>query len=365
VDLPRQLFDRARDLTPRDEILGSWRRSLHAGLSPQRFEVPFDADVDGRGRLAWAAESVLDQVGADLADTRIGLVLTDAQGLVVTRRASDSSTLSLLDEIRLAPGFMYGEAAVGTNAIGTALQHRAPTVVQAQEHFADALTQMSCAAVTVTDPRTGRLLGVVDLSCDAGDSSPLMLPLAKRAAWEIEQRLLDDASTRERMLHQQFLRARRTVRGPLIALNEQTLLVNAAAARVLDASDHGPLWDCALQVRGSHGALVTFATSSGHALSLRCEPLMDGPYLAGMMLRAERAAARTTSPDFGWDSLTEAELAVAQRISTGMSNREAAAHLYVSPHTIDFHLRKVFRKLDVTSRVELTRVVLEQESAAD
>jgi DNA-binding CsgD family transcriptional regulator len=90
---------------------------------------------------------------------------------------------------------------------------------------------------------------------------------------------------------------------------------------------------------------------------------MDGPYLAGMVLCAERPAARTTSPDLGWGSLTEAELAVARRISNGMTNREAAAQLYVSPHTIDFHLRKLFRKLDVTSRVELTRVVLEQESA--
>jgi DNA-binding CsgD family transcriptional regulator len=283
----------------------------------------------------------------------------------VTRRASDSSTLSLLDEIRLAPGFMYGEAAVGTNAIGTALQNRGPTVVQAQEHFADALTQMACAAVPVTDPRTGRLIGVVDLSCEAGDSSTLMLPLAKRAVWEIEQRLLDDAATRERLLHQHFLRARRTIRGPLIAVNEETLLVNTAASNVLDPSDHGRLWDCVLPVLGSHGALVTFATADGHALALRCEPVMDGATLAGMMLRAEPAATRTSSPGFGWNSLTEAELAVAQKISSGMTNREAAAYLYVSPHTIDFHLRKLFRKLDVTSRVELTRVVLEQESTRD
>ncbi|MDT7539708.1 MAG: sigma-54 dependent transcriptional regulator, acetoin dehydrogenase operon transcriptional [Actinomycetota bacterium] len=359
MEIPQELFDRARDLSPRDDILGSWRRSIHAGLSAQRLEVPFEAEIDDHGRLAWAAESVLDQVGSDLQGTKVGLVLTDAQGLVVTRRALDSSTAGLLDEIRLAPGFGYGEAAVGTNAIGTALQNRAPTVVQAHEHFADALTRMACAAATVTDPRTGRLMGVVDLSCEAGDFSALMLPLAKRAAWEIEQRLLDDASTRERLLQQQFLRARRTTRGPLIALNEQTLLVNTAASHVLDPSDHGRLWDCVLH--DGHDVL-TFTTSDGRALELRCEPVMDGPYHAGMMLRAE-PAKKASSSGFGWSSLTETELAVAQKISSGMTNREAAAHLYVSPHTIDFHLRKLFRKLAVNSRVELTRVVLEQEAS--
>jgi DNA-binding NarL/FixJ family response regulator len=43
-----------------------------------------------------------------------------------------------------------------------------------------------------------------------------------------------------------------------------------------------------------------------------------------------------------------------------LTNREAAARLYVSSNTIDFHLRQIFRKLELRSRVDLTRVVLEQ-----
>ena len=47
----------------RDEIVASWERCARVGLRPERFEVPYDGDVDDRGRLCWAAGPVLDQVG--------------------------------------------------------------------------------------------------------------------------------------------------------------------------------------------------------------------------------------------------------------------------------------------------------------
>lgn len=60
----------------RDEIVASWERRARAGLRPERFEVPYDADVDDRGRLCWAAGPVLDQVGGDLDGTGVGFLLT-------------------------------------------------------------------------------------------------------------------------------------------------------------------------------------------------------------------------------------------------------------------------------------------------
>ena len=50
------------------------------------------------------------------------------------------------------------------------------------------------------------------------------------------------------------------------------------------------------------------------------------------------------------------ELAVARLVVAGLSNREAAEHLFVSHHTISGHLRSILLKLDVTSRVELARL---------
>jgi DNA-binding NarL/FixJ family response regulator len=53
---------------------------------------------------------------------------------------------------------------------------------------------------------------------------------------------------------------------------------------------------------------------------------------------------------------------VAEQVAQGLTNREAAAHLYLSPHTIDYHLRQVFQKLDVRSRVELTLATLRRQA---
>jgi DNA-binding CsgD family transcriptional regulator len=52
------------------------------------------------------------------------------------------------------------------------------------------------------------------------------------------------------------------------------------------------------------------------------------------------------------------ELQVAQLVSQGMSNKDVAARCWVSPRTVEFHLRNVFTKTGVTSRGELTALDL-------
>jgi predicted ATPase/DNA-binding CsgD family transcriptional regulator len=73
---------------------------------------------------------------------------------------------------------------------------------------------------------------------------------------------------------------------------------------------------------------------------------------------------RTTvsSPEHDWAELTAAEIPVARLAARGESNRTIAEHLFLSPHTVDSHLRSIFGKLAIRSRIELAHLAAERAS---
>jgi len=75
-------------------------------------------------------------------------------------------------------------------------------------------------------------------------------------------------------------------------------------------------------------------------------------------LGVRRRLASSTRSTEGWSGLTTAEVTVVELVSQGLTNREVATQMFLSPHTVSMHLRHAFTKLGINSRVELARIVV-------
>lgn len=211
VDAHERFLAGARvDSDVRDPVLDSWKRCRSAGLEPHRLLSPYAPDLALEDPFLRAADPVLTQLTASLANVSMTLVLCDGQARMVQRHGGDRQLRTRLDEVNFAPGFSASEAAAGTNGVGTALAERQPVYVLGREHFADCLSPYACAGAPVRNPLSGRVEAVLDLTCLRDDGDPTMLRLVREAAHDIEAALLEQATERERALLAAYRRAART-----------------------------------------------------------------------------------------------------------------------------------------------------------
>jgi transcriptional regulator of acetoin/glycerol metabolism/DNA-binding CsgD family transcriptional regulator len=359
VDAPvRRDTGARRPEKPRPDIEVSWRACVDIGLRHDRFEPP-RTEIDGDSALLRAGRFVIDRLGRDLGGSGVAVVLIDERARIIDRHAGDELAARRLDRLMLAPGYVWRVDTVGTTALGLATRNGTPATVHGSEHFMDVLTAVTTVAVPICDPRTGRLSGALALVCGADIANVLLLPTARRGAREVELRWADDDTDRQRLVNEAFLRHRRLTRGPLVLVDEHVLRTNVAAAGAFTEADRPALWDAALRVvRSDATEPVEVATRDGMVGSGTVTPIYDDQEMIAALLTFPPRARRTRGeqPAFGWESLTDTERTVVHLVTEGLTNREIASRVCLSRHTVDSHLRHIFRKLDINSRVELTRI---------
>ena len=191
----------AADESVEGAILASWIRSRLCGAGPDRREARYEGSVgDADSRLQRAARPVLETLSADITDTPTALLLSDPDARVLRRWASEPAMARLMDRVCAAEGFVLSEDTVGTNGVGTPLEEGQPVAVVGTAHYNEIFDEASCAGAPVRHPVSGRVEGVVSLTCRADAHNPLQLPLIAAAARDIERRLLDAATATERHL---------------------------------------------------------------------------------------------------------------------------------------------------------------------
>ncbi|MFI1105121.1 AAA family ATPase [Streptomyces melanogenes] len=192
-------------------------------------------------------------------------------------------------------------------------------------------------------------------------------------------RLALRAGAHERAAQAVALAERRAVLNPDLTF----LAATAAHARGLLDNDLAPLVravrlyeDCP-RVLARASALEDAGRKLAATRRSEAVPYFDTALTLYVRAGAERDVARvrrrlraagvrrrpsTAGLDGAWPELTVAEMRVVRLVARGLTNRQVAEHLSLSPHTVSSHLRRAFTKLDVTSRLELTRLAMHRDS---
>jgi sigma-54 dependent transcriptional regulator, acetoin dehydrogenase operon transcriptional activator AcoR len=224
-----------------DYVAASWRRSVSSGVPPSKVSNKYFTDLDLGSRLVCCAQPVIAQLAEQISDIPMSVALTDHQARLLARRDGDSGFGRLLDRAYFAQGFGYAEDTCGTNGVGTVLEFGDSVHIVGAEHFIDTLQHFACAGAPVHDPFSGRILGVLDISCCSDDSSPILHSLVRSAAMRIERNLLLDRNQLQQALFEGYTRVDARGRQAVLAVGPQVAIANSTVQTLLDARDREAL----------------------------------------------------------------------------------------------------------------------------
>lgn len=208
------LSGRSAKQPPRPVIEQSWNRARLGGVDPERALEPdlLTEEEIQRRRARSPLSQVLPVLRAGLlavADAAHHIMfVADCESRVLWLEGS-APVLRKVDGLGLGVGADLREEAVGTNGVGTVAALRSPVQVFAGEHFVRSLTALTCAGAPISDPRTGQLLGVVDVSGPLETLHPATL------SWVASVAKLAEATLRE--AHLSSLERLRAVAAPVLA----------------------------------------------------------------------------------------------------------------------------------------------------
>lgn len=199
---------------PRSVIGESWDRVRQAGVQPDADTtdpVLDTADLHERRTTSGLSElltPLMTHLDTLIVDGENILVVADAAGRVLWRNGVNR-VLHRADRLGFTEGASWAEQSVGTNAIGTALASGRAVQVFSAEHFVRSHHEWTCAGAPIRDPRTGGVLGVIDVSGPAATIHPTTLALVDTVAKLAESTL--------REAHRNRLDELRTVAAPILA----------------------------------------------------------------------------------------------------------------------------------------------------
>jgi GAF domain len=266
----------------REVVACSWQRATDARVDPDAVAPQIlDGAATRRALADHPVSHLLPLVESMLAEAteegRYFAVMSDAEGVLLWARGHPKA-LRIADGPGFLPGHLCSERAVGTNAIGTALELDHPVQIFSAEHFNRRLHGWTCSAAPIHDPESAEVLGVLDISGDFRTGHPHSLSLVSAVARVVEGELSRETARRNERLKALYLeRLARGVKG-------RSALIGPTG-HVLAASPHGWAGSC-VEIAPERQLL----TLPG-GIKVRAEPICDG---GGHILWQTGARRRST-----------------------------------------------------------------------
>lgn len=273
-------------------VAASWQRSTSAGVDAAESKADFHGDLDTASRLVRCSEAVIGRLGESLGSMPMSIVLTDSQARILRRTESDPTIGGLLDDVSLAPGYNYAEDSVGTNGIGTAFESGRTLYIVGPEHFHEQLQSFACAGSPIRDPLTGRIEGVLDLTAQMKDASPLMHSLVTSAAREIEHNLLLDRTKQQQSLFDAFVRMDSRSHHAIVAVGASVVMENALLTARFTSDELHSIREHARYLVATQGKPVDqIELPSGRVVELHGKHVKAGEEDAGIVLTVQLRSA--------------------------------------------------------------------------
>nr|WP_255426983.1 helix-turn-helix domain-containing protein [Pseudonocardia sp. C8] len=288
-----------------DVVAASWKRCVSHGVEPDSLHSGYSPEFDVASRLAHSAEPVVEQLAAQIMDVPACVALTDDKARILRRIDGDPWIARLLDRVYFAQGFGYAEDSVGTNGVGTVFESGRSVQIVGEEHFVSSLHAFACAGAPVRDPFTGRIEGVLDISCLSDHSTPIFHSLVRAAAAQIEHNLLLDRDAEQQALFDRYSRTESRTRKAVLAVGRRTVLSNRAMKSLVAPQDHAALEEHLRFTMDRHDHVDDrIDLPSGIRVRMRGERVLAGSSVAGMVARivllrevdADPVPSRTIAP---------------------------------------------------------------------
>lgn len=276
-------------------LLDSWRRCIRYGISPSAGKPVQSREVDLDNPLIRVVNAIVMEREAALEQSMCGLTLTDAEGTALRQWVRDPALGRWLERRNIVPSFSVDETAIGTTS-GICLLSGEPTMVRGPEHFCEDYAEVTSAGVPVVHPVTRRVVGSLNLTIRYEDTSPVLLSWVMDLARDVQRAFLETATRRERTLLDAYLAENRDARHPLVALNDQTIITNAPAARLLASVDQAMLWEHASRtIQENASDPRQLVLTDGTIVSVQCREVTDdATESAGAVLRIRPVIERKT-----------------------------------------------------------------------